>query len=130
MAGIKSSLIKQQSKVQTQEEKKLREQGKKLQKIIKDKMAKSQSKVKRSNVEAIDKWKDEIKNKGDGAKDLSEFMSNSKENLGVKKRGLYNKNPMGSIRKGGKQRKQHRPSKVARLQNKNKKMSMNSKGRK
>jgi hypothetical protein len=44
------------------------------------KKVQEQHKTKRQNVEAINKWKDEIKEKGEKAKDLSEFILGPKKN--------------------------------------------------
>lgn len=71
--------MQQQVKIQNFEEKQMRLDNKKFQKNLKVTQEKMKHKEKRTNLQAIDAWKDEIKQKGEGAKDLSEFVMTRKD---------------------------------------------------
>ena len=78
MGKIRSGLVKHQVRIQDYEEKK---QNKSQRKMIKQKKSQKQTdahKEKKRNVEAIDKWKKELKRKGDSAPDLNKFIEGSR----------------------------------------------------
>ena len=77
MSRIQNKLVKQQTRIKDQEERKLRAQSKKLAKVVRHKQDLDKAREKRTNVEAINQWKEEIKQKGSKAKDLSEFVLNT-----------------------------------------------------
>ena len=88
MQSVRSNLVRQQVKIQNFEEKKLRRDNKKFAKRVTE-LSKNihnlqcqvqtvktleKHKEKRRNLDAINKWKDEIKQKGENAADLSQFL--------------------------------------------------------
>lgn len=113
---------------------------------LKAKKEQEKHKEKKKNLEAINQWKDEIRNKGDKAKDLKEFMKPKNderyENTGKQFGGKARNDRSGKMasfskkvsKNTGHQRaskrkmpKQKRPGKVTRMMMKNKKFSGKSK---
>lgn len=139
MLKVKSRLLKQQVRIKTFEEKKLRADNKKFHKALKDFKMKDKHQQKRDNMEMISKLKKRIKDKGDNMDD-KEFDKIMKINQGgfgkggvkrvdgaqgkrekpmdfVRKKHQENNKKKNSFKKG-KQSKQKRPGKNARHSNK------------
>jgi hypothetical protein len=81
MLKVKSRLLKQQVRIKTFEEKKLRADNKKFHKALKDFKMKDKHQQKRDNMEMISKLKKRIKDKGDNMDD-KEFDKIMKINQG------------------------------------------------
>ena len=77
MVKVKSRLLKQQVKIKTFEEKKLRAENKKFHKALKDFKMKNKHQQKKENVEMISKLKQRIKEKGDDMeeRDFDQIMN-------------------------------------------------------
>jgi hypothetical protein len=139
MLKVKSRLLKQQVRIKTFEEKKLRADNKKFHKALKDFKMKDKHQQKRDNMEMISKLKKRIKDKGDNMDD-KEFDKIMKINQGgfgkggvkrvdgaqgkrekpmdfVRKKHQENNKKKNSFKKG-KQSKQKRPGKNVRHSNK------------
>lgn len=139
MLKVKSRLLKQQVRIKTFEEKKLRADNKKFHKALKDFKMKDKHQQKRDNMEMISKLKKRIKDKGDNMDD-KEFDKIMKINQGgfgkggvkrvdgaqgkrekpmdfVRKKHQENNKKKNSFKKG-KQNKQKRPGKNVRHSNK------------
>jgi len=75
MVKVKSKLLKQQVKIKTFEEKKLRAENKKFHKALKDFKMKNKHQQKRDNMEMIGKLKQRIQDKGDvGEREFDRIM--------------------------------------------------------
>ena len=76
MVKVKSRLLRQQVKIKTFEEKKLKQENKKFHKALKDFKMKNKHNQKRENLEMITQLKQKIKEKGDDMddKDFAKIM--------------------------------------------------------
>jgi hypothetical protein len=87
------------------------------------------SKEKRRNVEAINKWKEDIRQKGENAADLSDFLKKDPGRPSRGGRGRPDKaggrkgGPGSKVQKAGKKKIAKRPGKQTRMKSKSKKGS-------
>jgi len=79
MQKVRNHLVRQQVKIQTFEEKKQRKDSKKFAKKLQQQKELDKVKEKKKNLAVIDKWKEQIKNKGENAPDLDEFMQKDRK---------------------------------------------------
>eukprot|EP01017_Pseudomicrothorax_dubius_P007741 TRINITY_DN12448_c0_g1_i1.p1 TRINITY_DN12448_c0_g1~~TRINITY_DN12448_c0_g1_i1.p1 ORF type:complete len:347 (-),score=137.38 TRINITY_DN12448_c0_g1_i1:126-1166(-) len=87
MQKVKSKLVAQQVRIQNFEEKKHKKDLKKISKQLKARKEFEKHKEKRTNLEAIEKWRQEIREKGDSARDLDDILKENKDKM--KKKGKF-----------------------------------------
>jgi len=115
MLKVKNKLVKQQVTITGFEERKQKKENKKFAKAIQSYRIQEKSKEKKKNFEAIDKWKKEIKDKGESARGLDDFMG-SKE----RKQQKTNYVNMMKEQRQSQQKNKKRPGKARRMSTKNK----------
>lgn len=99
MGKVKSRLLKQQVKIQTFEERKLRAENKKFHKAIKDHTMKEKHSVKRENMEAISKLKTKIQERSRAGDDQMEDAEFNKIMLGNKQKTRVGSKVIDVVRK-------------------------------
>ena len=86
MANIKSRILKQQSKMQSFEEKKHRTENKKFHKAIKDHKMKEKHQEKRDNLDRIQTLKQRVRERGDDMDDADFDKIMGKSQQGPRKK--------------------------------------------